>query len=750
MTVNEDPEFPNDPIGESLDEPKEEPIDRAFAAYLRSCDAGEMASRDDFLKQFPDVAQQLSELMEVADLVGRASGVATSPLHPRNKPRPSAIDPSAKTVGLSVASEDDSNVDPGATLPMPYRAKGDHGPTLPFNLGDYELLEMLGKGGMGIVYLARQTDLDRLVAVKMIRGGMLADESDVRRFYTEAQAAAKLNHPGIVPVHHFGQRAGHHFFSMSYIRGVDLQRRIDSGVIEPKTAARYVRDVARAIDHAHHNGVLHRDLKPANVMIDTDDNVLVTDFGLAKRMDSDSSVTGTGKAVGTPHYMAPEQAGGYSDLATQHSDIYSMGAILFACLTGRPPIMADNVVQTLLQVIHDPAPSIRSLKPDTPLDLDTIVAKCLEKLPTDRYQTATELANDLDAFINDQPIAAKARSLPMKVWHWLEGVPLVAAVTGRRMVDTSLSQRRFQAAMLLLLMISPFLVLAMASGWREYTSWIPREIAIAGGVEEGIYDDVSATLAERMIQRHDLTASMIPSNGSLDNRDRLLRREVDLAPMQASAVSGDTICVVAPLFYEKIHLLVASDSDIQSPADLANRRIAVGPLGSGSRATAEMVFESLGLPPSVLEREESSWSDLTHNLNRDNAPQAVIISIGVGSSFVFELLASERFRLLPIEPAMEISLQHPTLRPMTIDPTDYPGIDLPESGIATVGTTAFLAARHDSPDDLVTAVLESLYQEPEFCSGLIPRKNAAEWQGLSLHRAARQFYNASQSKTSPD
>jgi len=743
MPVNEDPESP--------DEPLEEPIDRAFAAYLRSCDAGEMTSRDDFLKQFPEVAQQLSELMEVADLVGRASGIASSPSHHHNeRPLRPVIDPGAETVGLAAAGDDDSNVDPGATLPMPYRAKGDHGPTLPFNLGDYELLEILGKGGMGIVYLARQTNLDRLVAVKMIRGGMLADESDVRRFYTEAQAAAKLNHPGIVPVHHFGQRAGHHFFSMSYVRGIDLQRRIDSGAIDPITAARYVRDVARAIDHAHRNGVLHRDLKPANVMIDAEDNVLVTDFGLAKRMDSDSSVTGTGKAVGTPHYMAPEQAGGYSDLATQHSDVYSMGAILFACVTGRPPIMADNVVQTLLQVVHNPAPSIRSLKPDTPIDLETIVAKCLEKLPSDRYETAIELANDLDAFIDDRPIAAKARSLPNKVWHWLEGVPLVAALTGRRMVDTSLSQRRFQAAMLLLLMLSPFFLLAVAAAWKEYTSWIPTKITIAGGLEEGVYNDVSATLAERLIRQHKLTAAVIPSNGSVDNRNRLLRREVDLAPMQASAVSGDAICVVAPLFYEKIHLLVASGSDIHSSADLVNQRIAVGPLGSGSRATAEMVFDSLGLPPSVLERQECSWGDLTGNLNRDHAPQAAIISIGVGSSLVFELLASERFRLVPVEPAMKISLQHPTLRPMTIDPADYPGIELPESGIATIGTTAFLAARHDSPDDLVTAALESLYQAPELCGGLIPRKHAAEWQGLALHRAARKFYAESPNSTLAD
>ena len=196
--------------------------------------------------------------------------------------------------------------------------------------GDYVLQREIGRGGMGVVYLARQHELDRQVAIKMIRSGMLADEGEVRRFYTEAQAAARLRHRGIVGVHQFGRRAGHHFFSMEYIPGTDLQKKINSGLLDPKEAARYVRDVARAIHHAHQKGVLHRDLKPANVLIDEHDQIHVTDFGLAKHMDSDSSVTGSGAAIGTPHYMAPEQAGGHSDRVCAERDVYSLGAILFA------------------------------------------------------------------------------------------------------------------------------------------------------------------------------------------------------------------------------------------------------------------------------------------------------------------------------------------------------------------------------------------------------------------------------------
>ncbi len=282
-----------------------DPLDEAFAAYLRSCDAGELSSREEFLAQFPDLADELKQLIEAADLIGRVTLA----------PSRSNANAAADTISLSV-SDGDEEADPAATLPMAYRPKGDPGPTLPFDLGDYILLEVIGRGGMGVVYRAKQHELDREVAVKMIRSGMLADDGEVRRFYTEAQAAARLHHPGIVSVHQFGRRAGHHFFSMEYIRGTDLQRRINESELDPREAARYVRDVARAIHHAHEKGVLHRDLKPANVLIDEQDQIHVTDFGLAKHLDSDSSVTGSGAAIGTPHYMAPEQAGGHSDRAS--------------------------------------------------------------------------------------------------------------------------------------------------------------------------------------------------------------------------------------------------------------------------------------------------------------------------------------------------------------------------------------------------------------------------------------------------
>lgn len=710
--------------------PTDDPLDEAFAAYLRLCDTGEVTSREEFLAQFPEFADELKELMEQADIIGRVTLSGA----PQGLGESAEVVPGADTISSHAGDPADSGGDPAATLPMANRRKGDPGPTLPFDLGDYQLLEVIGRGGMGVVYLAKQNHLDRMVAVKMIRGGMLADEADVRRFYTEAQAAARLHHAGIVSVHQFGRRAGHHFFSMEYIRGTDLQRKIDSSVMEPEEAARYVRDVARAIHHAHQNGVLHRDLKPANVLIDKQNQIHVTDFGLAKHMDADSSVTHSGAAVGTPHYMAPEQAGGHSDRASRHSDIYSLGAVLFACLAGRPPIIADTVVQTLVQVVHNPAPPLRSVRADAPMDLETIVAKCLEKNPAKRYDTAEHLADELDAYLEGRPIDARPRSRAMRVWHWIEGVPVVGALTGRRVLNASESHRRFQAALLLFASLSPFLLVGAMVIWNRHLQSMPADIAIGGGLTGGVYNDFSDELAQRIQAAYDVPAKVVQSGGSDDNREKLLSRAIDLAPMQATAIIGDDLCVVAPLFYEAIHVLVQKESQITSVRELGGRSVAVGPVGSGSRVTADLVFQSLGLSDNV-DRKLVPWTTLAE----PDAPEAAIICIGRGSPLVTELLGSGDWSLLSLPMANQISEQHPTLRTITIAQRHYEQAALPEQGIATVGTTAFLATIQDAPSELVTGTLEALYQDPPII-GLIPRDRAAEWHGLDFHPAARDYF----------
>lgn len=712
--------------------PLNDPLDEAFAAYLRSCDTGELSSREEFLAQFPDLAAQLRELMEAADLVGQvALGSASS----------SSGQPGDETLASHQPLADESGGDPAATLPMPHRAKGDRGPTLPYTLDDYTLLEVLGRGAMGVVYLARQRELDRYVAVKMIRSGILADDAEVRRFYTEAQAAARLNHRGIVAVHQFGRHDGHHFFSMEYIRGTDLQRAIDRGRLEPQRAARYVRDVALAIQHAHENGVLHRDLKPANVLIDEEDEVHVTDFGLAKHLGADSSVTGSGAAVGTPHYMAPEQAGGHSDRVNHQSDVYALGAILFACLTGRPPIVGETVMQTLLQVVHEPAPSVRSLQHDVPVDLETIIAKCLEKKPSQRYESAEKLATELDAFLEDRPIEARPRSVALKAWYWLEGVPLVGALSGRRVLHSTATHRRFQSAMLLLALITPLLAAGLMLVWQHHLQAMPDTVHLAGGVAGGVYHEISAELADRLTAQHHVFADVIDSSGSGENFDLLHSQVVDLAPMQATAIKGDQLCVIAPLFYELLYVLAKVESEIHSIDQLRGHLVAVGPPGSGSLATAELVLESLKLTPDLVTLDLMDWEQL---LSAD-APDAAMLCVGRGSLLVSNLLADGRWRLVPLTESIQISLRHPALRPMTIEPEEFAALRqgseplIPES-IPTVGTTAFLAAREDAPAELVVAVLHALYQEPTLYRELIPRQLAAEWQGLAFHPAARRYF----------
>lgn len=714
----------------------DDPIDEAFAAYLRSCDEGTVGSREEFLAQFPEMAEELNDLMEAADAIDRFTGASSD-----ESGESSLLGPSADTIDAMVVGPNDSGVDPAATLPEANRAKGDSGLTLPYDLGDYQLQNVIGRGGMGVVYRATQRTLNRTVAVKMIRGGMLACKNDVRRFYTEAQAAASLRHANIVPVYQFGHQSGHHYFSMALIEGTDLQRKINQDELPIEVAARYVRDIARALEHAHENDVLHRDIKPANILIDRKDRIHITDFGLAKNLSSDSSVTGSGAAVGTPNYMAPEQAGGHSDRATRQSDVYSLGAILFASVTGRPPLVGDSVVDTLMQVIHQSPPTMQSFRSIVPADLETIVAKCLEKEPKKRYQSAAAVADELDAFLEGRPIVARPRGRFLKTWHWVSGVPLVGALIGRKVVRSSPGHRRFQTAMLLILAMTPFFVVGGAMLWSNHLQSMPQKVVFAGGLQQGVYNGISSALADRLSAAEGISTSRLETDGSMDNRRRLISKQVQIAPMQASAISGDELCVIAPLFYEAVHLLVRGPefSGVQSLLDpklISGHRIAVGPIDSGSRMTADMILDSLGLPADKTPREVIRWPEL---LSPD-APDIALVCIGRGSSLVAGLL-SNGWRLMEIPQGIDISMQHPTLLPMTIDRTHYASDGVPEGGIATVGTTAFLATRRDAPSALVQSTLELLYQPPQIFVGLIPRERAAEWQGLlDFHPTARRYF----------
>jgi tetratricopeptide (TPR) repeat protein len=283
-------------------------------------------------------------------------------------------------------------------------------------VGDYELLHEIARGGMGVVYRARQVSLNRIVAVKMILAGRFASESDVQRFRAEAAAAANLDHPNIVAIHEVGEHEGQHYFSMDFVEGQTLADRTRGNPLAPQLAAGYLKTIAEAVHYAHQRGILHRDLKPSNVLIDSLDRPRITDFGLAKRLTDSSlptqqsSLTLSGQVLGSPNYMPPEQSEGRGRQATVTSDIYSLGAILYHLLTGRPPFMAETLAETLQQVLHtEPIPP-RLLNPAVPRDLETICLKCLEKDPRRRYETANALARDLGRYMNNEAVAARPPS----------------------------------------------------------------------------------------------------------------------------------------------------------------------------------------------------------------------------------------------------------------------------------------------------------------------------------------------------
>jgi serine/threonine-protein kinase len=292
----------------------------------------------------------------------------------------------------------------------------------------YEILGELGRGGMGVVYRARQVALDRLVALKMILAGDHAGEQQLARFRTEAEAVARFQHPNIVQIHEIGETDGLPWFSLELCEGGSLADQLDGTPRPARPTARLVEVLARAIHAAHRQGIIHRDLKPANVLLAAGDTPKITDFGLAKRLDGGTGPTASGAILGTPSYMAPEQAGGQGREVGPATDVYALGAILYELLTGRPPFKAATPLETVLQVrSHEPVPPSR-LQPGVPRDLETIVLKCLHKEPARRYASAEALADDLRRFQAGQPIRARPVGPVERGVKWVRRNPLAAGL----------------------------------------------------------------------------------------------------------------------------------------------------------------------------------------------------------------------------------------------------------------------------------------------------------------------------------
>jgi tetratricopeptide (TPR) repeat protein/predicted Ser/Thr protein kinase len=299
---------------------------------------------------------------------------------------------------------------------------------IPRRFGKYELLSEAGRGGMGVVFRARHRGLNRIVALKMILAGRLADAAHVERFYTEARAAARLQHPNIVPVYEAGEHEGQHFLAMACVDGSDLGELVRDGPLPAAQAATLIQAVAEAVHYAHGQGVIHRDLKPQNILIDRDGRPQITDFGLARDARAGGAATTTGMVLGTPNYMAPEQIAGRPESIGPAADVYSLGATLYHLLTGQPPFRAAGTIETLNNLIGREPASPRSLNPAIPNDLETICLACLRKNPQRRYQSACGLARDLERWLRCEPIRARHVTRLEKVWLWCRRKPAVASL----------------------------------------------------------------------------------------------------------------------------------------------------------------------------------------------------------------------------------------------------------------------------------------------------------------------------------
>ena len=376
---------------EVSDDLLEQQLAEIVAAQLDQMQRGQSLDMEALIAEHPKLAAQIQEVwpaLLLADVAGHSSSILDEPTS------------SHRAFGSIVLGNDQT---PEA---------------IPTRMGDYELVEQIGRGGMGLVFKAKQLSLGRLVAVKMIQRERLASEHERQRFLAEAQATARLDHPGIVPVYEVGEFDGHPFFSMQLITGQTLSERLADGPLPQREAARLMAYVARAIHHAHEQGILHRDIKPSNIIIGADGRPLVTDFGLAKIIDAGNSLTNTGSILGTPSYMSPEQAAGRGASTGPAADIYSLGTVLYHALTGRPPFIASSPIEMALKIIeHDP-PLLRLLEPSIDRDLEMIVIRCLQKPPDLRYPSAAALADDLESFARDEPVMARGGTFYDVVGRW--------------------------------------------------------------------------------------------------------------------------------------------------------------------------------------------------------------------------------------------------------------------------------------------------------------------------------------------
>ncbi|MBW3543083.1 MAG: protein kinase [Planctomycetes bacterium] len=389
---------------------REHRLNAAIAGWLRAAGNGALPDRAELLRQYPDFAADLDEFFGGYDLIRQFGGDLRPDAHPLEHRNRRDTPPRSSSV---TGHREDRTQGPGIRPPRSF--------------GAYELLEELGRGGMGVVFKARELRVGRLVALKMLRDVRLGSPTDVARFQNEIRAVARLDHPGLVPVYEAGELDGQTFYTMKLVDGGSLSSHVRRFVDSPRSAAAVVADLADAIHHAHQRGILHRDLKPSNILLDAEGRPHVTDFGLARAMDTTSELTGTGDTVGSPPYMAPEQAAGRQHSPTIATDVYGLGGILYSLLTGEPPFRGETPLATLRLVVQFDPPPPRSRNPRVDRDLEIICLKALSKEPERRYASAADLADDLRRYLRGETIRARVVPRRERAWRWMRRNPGWAA-----------------------------------------------------------------------------------------------------------------------------------------------------------------------------------------------------------------------------------------------------------------------------------------------------------------------------------
>ncbi|MGI9471130.1 MAG: serine/threonine-protein kinase [Rubripirellula sp.] len=408
MSVDQNGNRPNGPL--ATRESDSDAFQDLLVECLDAIQEGHAIDLEELRRQHPDHADSISEFLENHKLFQQAIGEI----------RPSmtqvAISPDARTRVRRGAS--------GSTF---WSLAGLKDREFPIPFGEYSLLREIDRGGMGIVFKALHINLNRVVALKIMRSGEMASEEELRRFRAEAEASAAVKHPNIIPIFEVGESHGLVYFTMGYVDGRDLATRLKERKFSPREAVRIVARIADAVAAAHRDGVIHRDLKPSNILIDDQGDPFLIDFGLAKVQASSEALTTTGQILGTPAYMSPEQASGKLPHDATTCDVYSLGAVLYEMLTGQPPFSGPSPFDILLQVLNREPPQPRKLNRDVPRDLEKIVNRAMEKSINDRYQTADDLQADLQRFLLDEPIHHPKPGIHERLNNWWRREPILVS-----------------------------------------------------------------------------------------------------------------------------------------------------------------------------------------------------------------------------------------------------------------------------------------------------------------------------------